>query len=96
MFLGRNIREYRSSLAWSLVALALLLAPALAAQQEIQPPKITSISTDRGLAAPQQELTLNVHLTPHNEAAYKQAVEDLYTTGSRTLILQSMRRAPVK
>jgi subtilase family serine protease len=84
MFLGRNIREYRSSLAWSLVALALLLAPALAAQQEIQPPQITSISTDRGLAAPQQELTLNVHLTPHNEAAYNKAVEDLYTAGSPT------------
>jgi subtilase family serine protease len=84
MILGRNVREYRSSFAWSLVALAFLFAPALRAQQEIQTPAIVAASTDRGLAAPQQEITLTVHLTPHNKAVYDQAVEDLYTPGSPT------------
>lgn len=82
-FLDR-FREYRSSLGWALMATALLSAPVVRAQQEIAPPKIVELSRDHGLALPQEEMTLTVHLNPHNEAAYDQAVEELYTPGSST------------
>jgi subtilase family serine protease len=84
MHLGHSFRTYASLLGFALSATALLLSPAAGGQQEIQPPRITQASTDRGLAAPQQQMTLTVHMTPHNEGAYDQAVEALYTPGSPT------------
>lgn len=77
-----SLRKYRSSLAWTLAAAGLLLSPALRAQKEIAPPKIVELSKDYGLASPQQEMTLTVHLNPHNADAYDQAVDALYTPGS--------------
>ncbi|HEY0703067.1 MAG TPA: S53 family peptidase [Candidatus Acidoferrales bacterium] len=84
MFLGNKLRIHTLSIGLSMLAAALTAAPSLQAQQEIQSPKITGSSKDMGLAEPQQQLTLTVHLTPRNEDAYNQAVEALYTPGSPT------------
>lgn len=79
-----NVHEYKTSLGLALAATALLFAPAVRAQDEVQPPQITSQAISRGLARPDEELNLTVHLKPHNEAAYNKAVEALYTEGSPT------------
>jgi subtilase family serine protease len=84
MLLGTRLRKHALSLGLSMIATALVAAPVLNAQQAIESPKIAGSSKDLGLAQPQQELTLTVHLTPHNEAAYNAAVEALYTPGSPT------------
>jgi subtilase family serine protease len=67
-----------------LFACSLFIGSSLQAQTEIQPPRITEISSDRGLAAPLRETELTVHLKLHNDAAFDKAIEDLYTPGSPT------------
>ncbi len=84
MLLGTKFRKHALSLGLSMFATALVAAPALQAQEAIESPKIAGSSKDLGLAQPQQELTLTVHLTPRNEDAYNAAVEALYTPGSPT------------
>ena len=84
MLLGTKLRKRVLSLGLSAFAAALAAAPAMNAQQAIESPRIAGTSKDLGLAQPQQELTLTVHLTPRNEDAYNAAVEALYTPGSPT------------
>jgi subtilase family serine protease len=84
MLLGTRLRRHALSLGLSMFATALVAAPVLDAQQAIESPKIAGSSKDLGLAQPQQELTLTVHLTPRNEDAYNAAVEALYMPGSPT------------
>lgn len=84
MHLGRIFRTSEMLLGIALATGALLFTSVVGAQQEIQPPKIVEASIDHGLAAPQQEISLTVHMTLHNQTAYDQAVEALYTPGSPT------------
>jgi subtilase family serine protease len=85
MFIGRTLIRHTGSLGLVLAAGAFLFAPAIHAQQEAaQPPEIASRAISRGLALPNEELNLTVHLQPHNEAAYDAAVQALYTEGSPT------------
>jgi len=76
-----------SAWAWisgASLACALLAVPVLQAQSRIERPKVAELSSDHGPIQPSQQLTLTVHLNMHNEAAFNQALEDLYTLGSPT------------
>jgi subtilase family serine protease len=84
MYFGTKLKKHALSLGLSVFAAALVAAPAVNAQQAIETPKIAATSKDLGLAEPQKELTLTVHLTPRNQDAYNAAVEALYTPGSPT------------
>ncbi len=67
------------------IASAVLAVPALQAQQTaIEKPGIARISSDHGPVAPQQMTNVTVHLKMHNEAAFDNAVDELYTPGSAT------------
>jgi subtilase family serine protease len=81
-------KEDRSG--WSRVCGALLACivftgPALHAQtQQIERPAITTASTDLGRIQSTAPITLTVHLNMHDQAAFDNAVKDLYTPGSAT------------
>ncbi|WP_158747994.1 protease pro-enzyme activation domain-containing protein [Acidobacterium sp. S8] len=66
------------------LACALLAVPVLQAQSRIERPKVAELSSDHGPIQPSQQLTLTVHLNMHNEAAFNQALDALYTPGSPT------------
>jgi len=67
-----------------LLAISLLTGcgPLLHAQTEIAKPTIADLSTDHGAMPAQQPITFTVHMNAHNEAAFNQAVDALYTPGS--------------
>ena len=86
----RSLQVVTQSSKWKWAGLlsigtAVLAVPALQAQQTaIEKPGITRVSSDHGPVQPQQSATVTVHLKMHNEAAFDQAVDALYTPGSPT------------
>jgi subtilase family serine protease len=72
------------SLGFLFLASPLLTLSALQAQTQIEPPRITKMSSDHGPAQPSKEFTVTVHLKMHNEDAFDKALQALYTPGSPT------------
>jgi subtilase family serine protease len=77
-------RKNKLSLGFILMARTLLVLPVVQAQTQIESPKITEMSSDRGPALPSQEFTITVHLQMRNEEAFNKALDALYTQGSPT------------
>lgn len=77
-------RKNKLSLGFILMASTLLVLPVVQAQTQIESPKITEMSSDRGPALPSQEFTITVHLQMRNEEAFNKALDALYTQGSPT------------
>lgn len=82
LLMNRNQNRLFSGFAF-LVGTLLCLSR-LQAQTEMEPPKLTAISSDHGPAQPSTESTITVHLKMKNEAAFDKALEALYTPGSNT------------
>ena len=74
-----------SGVCSALLACTVFTGPALHAQtQQIEHPAITTVSTDTGRIQPAAPITLTVHLNMHDQAAFDNAVKELYTPGSPT------------
>lgn len=79
-----RIAHPKNSLLGASFLSGLLAVSAAGAQARLEPPKVTEVSSDRGPAAATKSMTVTVHLTMHNQAAFDKALEALYTPGSPT------------